>query len=97
MEGIRSKAATVLAGKMKDVGHKAGEPKEETSEKNKKFYPTCYLSEKELPILKGKKMDDVFVVKVEFRVSGTSSRNDEPDEYTLEIRKIGGDGSEEKG
>jgi len=83
--------------KMYDVGHKMSMDMSVSSKesKNKKSYPTLYLSDKELPILKGKDVKDKINLIIECEIVGLNMRknnNDKEDKgtsYDLEIKRAG--------
>lgn len=61
--------------------------------KDKKYYPSLYLSDKEAPMLKDCSAGDIKKMVIEVKVTSVSSRDSEHDgkrsDYSLEIRKIG--------
>jgi len=80
--------------KMYDVGHKMSmEMTVGKSEKNKKNYPTVYISDKELPILKGKDIGDKINLLIECEIKGVNmharSKEDKKTNYDLEIKRAG--------
>ena len=78
--------------KIYDVGHKS-EPETTVSQpKNKKFYPSINLSDKELPYLKGSKVGDKMSLLILCEITGTHKRDNNPIDYTLEIKKMGEEG-----
>ena len=89
MDAVKMLAAKNLRAKMKDVGHKSETIAEGPPKPRDKWYPSCSLTEKELPSLKGKKVGDKFVTPVEFEVTGTSQHDENPMKYNLDIKKIG--------
>lgn len=79
--------------KIYDVGHKPEEMATPTkSEKPKKYYPSINLSDKELPCLKGSKVGDKMSLLILCEITGTHKRNNDPIDYTLEIKKMGEEG-----
>jgi len=80
--------------KMIDVGEKnEGLTKIESPKKNEKYYPTLYLSTKQLTALKGKKPGDKLTLLVDAEVKGFSLRStkgkEEEGNYDIEVQKIG--------
>ena len=82
--------------KMYDVGTKRSmEMCVGKSDKNEKSYPTLYISDKELPILKGKDVLDKINLVIECEITGCSMRksaNDKEDKgmsYDLKIIRAG--------
>ena len=79
--------------KLYDVGHKSEEmavPSKST--KSKKYYPSINLSDKELPCLKGVKVGDKLSLLMLCEITGTHKRNNDPTDYTIDIKKMGEEG-----
>ena len=75
--------------RMYDVGHKSEPMEVGKPEKNKKYYPSIRLSDKELPCLKGAKMGDKLSLMMSCEITGANKQDDNPTEYTLEVKKLG--------
>ena len=75
--------------KMYDVGKKSEPMEVGKPEKNKKHYPSMYLTDKALPCLKGMKVGDKLSLMIMTEITGTSKRDNNPTEYTLEVHKAG--------
>ena len=71
----------------------------ETSDKDRIIRPSFSLTQKQLPILKGKEFDDHFTIEADVRIEAIRSTEDKDDtkvNYDIEILKMGIKG-EEKG
>jgi len=79
---------------MTDVGEKKPEIETPKEDKKEKYYPTLFLSTKQLPELNGKKPGDKGILQVEYEVRGFTLRStlgskEEEGQYDIEIKRIG--------
>lgn len=77
--------------KMHDLGHKfVGMCLEKsTNTKEKIYYPSFSVTEKELPGISKYGMDKTITLKVIVKVKGINQQDDNPKSYNLDIQKAG--------
>lgn len=75
--------------KMIDVGKKPESMEVSPVKKSEKYYPSIHLTDKALPCLQGCKVGEKLSLLMDCEITGTTKRNDDPAEFTLEVHKIG--------
>lgn len=75
--------------KMVDVGKKPESMEASPVKKSEKYYPSMHLTDKALPCLKGCRVGDKISLLMDCEITGTTKRNDDPAEFTLEVHRVG--------
>lgn len=73
--------------KMQSLAENLNEPT--VSSKKQEWFPTVYVSEKMLEGIGDKKLGDKVMLVVEATVTSVNQANNEPKNFTLELKKAG--------